>query len=54
MIARFKSWYRAHHLKRLEAEAQYYATAFAQAKMRLLSAQLQAKEDSEANGEPSR
>lgn len=45
MIARFKAWLRARNLRRLEAEAHYYAVAYQQAKARYLAATIRGEQD---------
>ena len=40
MIAALRNWLRAYNLRKLEAEAEYYAVAYQAARARLLSAQV--------------
>jgi len=49
MITRFKAWLCARNLRRLEAEAQYYAVAYQAAKARYLAALIResVKEDTQ-------
>jgi hypothetical protein len=45
MIAHLKAWLRAHNLRRLEAEAHYYAVAYQAAKARYLAATIRSEQD---------
>lgn len=45
MIAALLNWLRAYNLRKLEAEAQYYAVAYQAARARLLSAQVRLRDE---------
>lgn len=45
MIAALREWLRAYNLRKLEAEAEYYAVAYQAARARLLSARVRLRDD---------
>lgn len=47
MIAALREWLRDYNLRKLEAEAEYYAVAYQAARARLLSAQVRLRDEDE-------